>query len=102
MPPHEVRIVRGPHLSFTQPYLRLLRQLIEAPLLEKGTIVLILWSVVTLPRPSIWPWLWGMRVDRQDGAAGQDKSPRQGWYYLRVLLLLVFCLIVMIFPYCPS
>ena len=31
MPPHEVRIVRGPHLSFTQPYLRLLRQLIEPP-----------------------------------------------------------------------
>ena len=38
-------------------------------------------------------WVW-----TQYGTAGQDKNHVQGWYYLRMLLLLVCCLTVMNLP----
>lgn len=44
--------------------------------MEKGTIVLTLGSVV-LGLSSIWHQLWGLRVDRQNGTAGQDE-PQAG------------------------
>ena len=51
------------------------------PLLEKGTIILTLWWVVTPPLQYSAPAV-GLRVDWQNGTAGQDH--RQRWYYLRM------------------
>lgn len=90
----EIGLERGLQISSAPPEIT---KVCMGPLMEKGTIVLT-GGLLSHSLTRIWPQLWGLGVDRWYGPAGQDKNHRQGWCFLRILLLLALGLMVMIFP----